>query len=43
MQTVVRVGLGTFFGLWAFLISIVILGRIFGAQILGILLGAVGG
>jgi hypothetical protein len=43
MQTVVRVALGTFLGLWAFIISLVIIGRIFGSQILGILIGAVGG
>ncbi len=42
MQTVVRVALGTFFGMWAFVISVAILVRIFGAAILGLVLGAAG-
>lgn len=39
MQTVVRVALGTFLGMWAFLISLVLAGRIFGSAILGVFLG----
>ncbi len=38
MQTVVRVALGTFIGMWAFLISLLLVGRIFGSAVLGLLL-----
>ena len=37
MQTVVRVALGVFIGMWAFLLSLLIAGRIFGAALLGLL------
>ena len=36
MQTVVRVALGVFIGMWGFLLSLVIIGRIFGAAVLGL-------
>lgn len=37
MQTVARVGLGVFLGMWVFLISLIIVGKIFGAAMLGLL------
>ena len=37
MQTVVRVALGTFIGVWGFVISLLLVGKIFGAAVLGLL------
>lgn len=37
MQTVVRVALGTFIGLWAFVISMILIGKVFGAAVLGLM------
>lgn len=37
MQTVVRVGLGVFLGIWAFVISILLAGKLFGTALLGLL------
>lgn len=36
MQTVTRVALGVFIGMWAFMLSIVLMLRIFGTAILGL-------
>jgi hypothetical protein len=36
MQTVVRVGLGVFLGLWAFMISLLLVGKLFGTALLGL-------
>ena len=38
MQTVVRVGLGVFIGMWTFVISLLLIGRLFGTALLGLLL-----
>jgi hypothetical protein len=38
MQTVVRVALGVFIGMWAFLLSLVIAAQIFGSALLGFIL-----
>lgn len=37
MQTVVRVALGVFIGMWGFLISLFLAGKIFGSALLGVL------
>lgn len=37
MQTVVRVGLGVFLGVWAFTISLLLIGKLFGTALLGLL------
>lgn len=37
MQTVVRVGLGVFIGMWAFVISLLLVGKLFGTALLGLL------
>jgi len=37
MQTVVRVALGTFIGMWAFVISMILVGKIFGSAVLSLL------
>lgn len=37
MQTVVRVGLGVFIGTWAFVISLLLIGKLFGTALLGLL------
>jgi hypothetical protein len=38
MQTIVRVALGTFIGLWAFVISLLVIGRLFGTALLDLVL-----
>lgn len=38
MQTVVRVGLGVFIGMWAFMVSLLLLGKLFGTALLGLIL-----
>jgi len=37
MQTVVRVALGVFVGMWGFVISLILVGKIFGAAVLSLL------
>lgn len=37
MQTVVRVALGVFIGMWAFVISLLLIGRLFGTELLGLI------
>jgi hypothetical protein len=37
MQTVVRVGLGVFLGIWAFIISLLLIGKLFGTALLSLL------
>lgn len=37
MQTVVRVGLGVFLGMWSFVISLLLIGKLFGTALLGLL------
>ncbi len=36
MQTVVRVGLGVFLGMWGFTISLLLIGKLFGTALLGL-------
>jgi hypothetical protein len=36
MQTVVRVGLGVFLGIWAFMISLLLMGKLFGTALLSL-------
>jgi len=38
MQTVVRVGLGVFIGMWAFMISLLLVGKLFGMALLSLVL-----
>ena len=37
MQTVVRVALGTFIGMWGFVISLILMGKVFGTALLSLL------
>ncbi len=37
MQTVIRVGLGVFIGMWAFVITLLLIGKLFGTALLGLL------
>lgn len=37
MQTVIRVGLGVFLGMWAFVITLLLIGKLFGTALLGLL------
>ncbi len=37
MQTVIRVGLGVFIGMWAFVITLLLVGKLFGTALLGLL------
>lgn len=37
MQTVVRVGLGVFLGIWAFIASLLLVGKLFGTALLSLL------
>lgn len=38
MQTVVRVALGTFIGMWGFVISLILVGKLFGTALLSLLI-----
>lgn len=37
MQTAVRVGLGVFLGMWAFTISLLLAGKLFGTAVLSLI------